>query len=65
MSIVTKETIAVTAIDPEIVNWQPSGRLRWARYQTKTHNLLVLEQHWVDRNSGKSEWREVPTEDIP
>lgn len=56
--------IVYVAGETKLSAWQPTGLVRWARYDRKTWYELILEQEWVDTMSGKSEWRKVPTEDI-
>lgn len=52
-----------TLIIPSIFeDWQPTLALRWrARRKTERGYPPTLEQMWACRQSGKREWRAVPT----
>jgi len=49
--------------------WQPTSQLRWVERETYDPDIItpikvkVLQQLWVCRNTGKQEWRDVPTEE--
>lgn len=57
--------ITIEAAEAQAAQWQLSGRLRFIVPQSTTTELPKLQQEWVERISGKRQWRKVFVEVVP
>lgn len=44
--------------------WEPTARLAFVKGEANGYVGYLLHQQWLDRNSGDTEWRRVPTMEL-
>ena len=56
--------ITVAPFDPTtlITGWQPTPELRWIVPNVTNAAMPKLQQRWIERFSGQTDWRTVPLE---
>lgn len=50
--------------EPKAIALEPTAKLRWKEIETSKKYFMhkVLQQLWVDKLTGYSEWKDIPTE---
>lgn len=56
-------TISISEVDFRVENFQPTMMLRTVVFSGPWDEPRRLQQLWHDKESGKTEWRDVPLVD--